>query len=724
MKPLASIPDDNYLSPQIIRHDLEKVDIEELAPQLKLAVHGGNHFDNKTQNDDFIKMRKILRAQGIKNYSFHLKVYDKDLIGVDPFDPSLSGKMKRKIIHECTINFWYFAREIIRFPAPGGHIPCMLNLGNMAYYFCKLMCIDVALEMPRQFGKTGGELVFIIWSAFFVIKNSEIGMFNKSSDNTTKELANMKTIIRNMPTYLKIYDPDNPKTGNNNKESIDMYIRDVKIRILLSSKNPMDANSKGRGFSLANVNGDEACFIPQFKQFYLGLRPAMSKQVELAKKQRTIYGCTLSTTSGTTLVEDQKFFKESILDTSAKFTVHLFDFTKRRQILEYMARNTGGSSIRDRHDSSKKVIKSTYIYIRYDYNQLGKGIEYLRAMESELLYDEDAINKDIKLRWVDYSKSSPYKREHIARLQNYIVLPIHTIMIDDYYPLEFFTHVTDWDFPYMLSVDVSTGQGGTSDSSVILIHDPRTLEIVAQYKSNLLDIPQLTFLVKEIATKLFTGACICVEVNGPGSGIVSSLAYDDDIKKRLYHEKVDDALKRPKQWHELLPAHFGFVSSDKNGKMGTMYKQIVAHAIEDDYAILRSEDLMNQIGNLEKNAKNGKIKAAYGKHKDVVSSFVIGRFALLHSETIGNWIPLRYIRSIELDSGTIITDNVLKKNKRPNHNLLSIFSKSADTLYDPGCIKGDTRRKPVSLFSDGNRGVGRLNFNALKSLRGNNQLGR
>lgn len=641
----------------LLHEDENNVDIEELPPVLRLSIHGGNYIDYKTKNKDFIRMHRILKAKGIERNDFFLKVYDHDLIGVDPFDPRLSMEMKKKIVRECTINFWYFARELIRFRAPGGSIPCQLNLGNLAFYFCKLMCIDVAIEMPRQFGKTGGELIILIWAGFFILNNTMIGMMNKSEDNTTKDLDDMKTIIRNLPDFVKIYDPENIRTGTNNSKSIHIKHNNVTIKTFLSSKNASQANSKGRGFSIPFVNIDEACFVDQFKQFYLGFRPAMSKQVELAKKQRTIYGCTLSTTSGTTLDPDQKFFKENILDRSAKFNAKLLDFTTRRQMLKYMAGCVGKVNT---DDKDKALATSSFIYIRYDYNQLGKGLAYLRQMESELEYDEDSINKDIKLRWVDYSKSSPYRREYVERLQDYVKEPIHTIMIDDYYPLNFFTSVTDWDFTYMISVDVSAGKGGASDSSCIVIHDPRTLEVVATYKSNVIDIPQLTFLVKEIGTKLFTGACICVEVNGVGHGIVQSLAYDDQIKPRLYHEKVDLNMGTVKSHNILKPAEFGFLSKNNaamDGKTSTMYKGIIADAIENDYEILRDGDLIAQIGNLEKNAKSGRIEAAYGKHKDMVSAFAIGRWAMLHSDTIGKWISPSVIRSIKLDSGTIVTGN-------------------------------------------------------------------
>jgi hypothetical protein len=625
---------------------IKKIDLEELSPQLKLCVRGGNYIHYNTKNKDFIKMHMILKAKGIKRNDFFIRVYDKGLIDIDPFDPNLSREMQKRVIKECQVNFFYFIRECVRFRAPGRSIPCQLNLGNLSFYYCKLMCLDTAIELPRQFGKTGGELLINIWASFFCLANTELGMCNKAEGNLSKDLSDMKAIIRELPAYLKVYDPENANTGTNNTREIFIKSKNVRIRTFVSGSSDASADAKGRGFSIPFTTMDEAPFIPHFKAFYLGFRPAMSRQVELAKANRVIYGCTLSTTSGTLLDPDQAFFKQKILDSAARFIPNVFNFDTRRKVLEYMARNASG--VKEGEDVN------VYMYIRYNYRELGKGEEYFAKMCSELQHDEDNINKDVLLRWVDYSKSSPYRRDHIERLDNYEKDPLYTIMLDEFYPLDFYTTVSDFDFTYVLSVDVSAGKGGEGDSSAIMIHDPRTLEVVALYKSNIIDIPQLTFLVREIATKIFTGCVVVIEVNGVGHGIVQSLAYDDAIAPRLYHEKMDTKKNTPKQHKDLRSTDFGFLSTTKGGKMQIMYRDIVADAIANDYTLLRDHTLIEQIGGLEKDVKTGKIKAAAGKHKDIVSAFVIGRYAILFSPTIHNWINPKHIRSVVLDSGTII----------------------------------------------------------------------
>ena len=55
-------------------------------------------YDYETTNASFIAMASLLYKKGIKNYNFFLKLYDEDLVGVDPYDPDLSLNMKMKII--------------------------------------------------------------------------------------------------------------------------------------------------------------------------------------------------------------------------------------------------------------------------------------------------------------------------------------------------------------------------------------------------------------------------------------------------------------------------------------------------------------------------------------------------------------------------------------------------------------------------------------------------
>ena len=106
-------------------------------------------------------MHFYLKEKGISNNNFMLMIFDKGLIGVDPFDPNLSPEYKARILREIQRNFWYFIREVVRVPdqggAVGGGARYKLHRGNLAMNFGFMLNWNMFVEFPRQHGKTISE---------------------------------------------------------------------------------------------------------------------------------------------------------------------------------------------------------------------------------------------------------------------------------------------------------------------------------------------------------------------------------------------------------------------------------------------------------------------------------------------------------------------------------------------------------------------------------------
>ncbi|MDE7470581.1 MAG: hypothetical protein K2M57_03955 [Paramuribaculum sp.] len=115
----------------------------------------------ETKNTSFLKMTVLLDSMGVTNCYFHLKLYDKDLIGVNPYSKKLTDEMRFKIFIECSNNRWYFYREVFRVSeggagtGVGGGSPFILNRGNLAYLWAMELNLSTYLIMPRQTGTTG-----------------------------------------------------------------------------------------------------------------------------------------------------------------------------------------------------------------------------------------------------------------------------------------------------------------------------------------------------------------------------------------------------------------------------------------------------------------------------------------------------------------------------------------------------------------------------------------
>jgi hypothetical protein len=108
-----------------------------------------------TKNVSFLRMAQLLKKMGIKNYAFHLCLYDKDLLNVDPHslteDTPENEILRQKVCNEAARNLWYFKREVLKIYSQGGDpVPYELNRGSLSMTWCFLNGIDYWSMQPRQ----------------------------------------------------------------------------------------------------------------------------------------------------------------------------------------------------------------------------------------------------------------------------------------------------------------------------------------------------------------------------------------------------------------------------------------------------------------------------------------------------------------------------------------------------------------------------------------------
>lgn len=206
-------------------------------------------YDSKTTNRTFLKMYVILKKLGVKNNKFFLKLYDKNLQGINPFDEdNLTEEQKLRIKIEIQRNPYYFLREIVRIPVSGGLKRFEIHRGNLALIFCMLNCINLVAILPRQHFKTITTVCCYIWIYYFATENTAILFFNKEFGDSKNNLKRFKEIYDELPSYLKApktkKDIDNLEyiVNGNNKNS---------IRAMPAATNEVDADKKGRGATTA-----------------------------------------------------------------------------------------------------------------------------------------------------------------------------------------------------------------------------------------------------------------------------------------------------------------------------------------------------------------------------------------------------------------------------------------------------------------------------------------
>lgn len=201
-------------------------------------------IDSKTKNLSFIRMYKILKQLGIKNNKFFLRLYDKTLQGVNPFDEeNLTEEQKVRIYAEVKRNPWYFLREIVRIPVAGGKKRYELHRGNLALSFCMLNSFNSVTLMPRQHGKTISSICIYIWIYYFGTVNSNILFMNKEFPDSKRNLKTFKDIVELMPKYLIV----KSKKDKDNIEEIFNASNGNTLRAMSTAISANEADKKGRG---------------------------------------------------------------------------------------------------------------------------------------------------------------------------------------------------------------------------------------------------------------------------------------------------------------------------------------------------------------------------------------------------------------------------------------------------------------------------------------------
>lgn len=229
-------------------------------------------LDWKTKNQSFIDVHNDLRRLGIKNNTFFLKLYDKDLQGVDPYSPALPLEMQIKVYIECVVNPWYYLREIARIPAdgkpiePGGGDQYRLDRTNLATWYLFLNHIDNYASKPRQCGKTQDALHKLNYSYHFGATSSSMLLFNKDLALSKENLARMKDQRDLYPAYLQMriaFDEEGKMTkGTDNITTMKNPVTGCSVKVMPCANSKEAATRLGRGYTAPIMMYDELDFAP------------------------------------------------------------------------------------------------------------------------------------------------------------------------------------------------------------------------------------------------------------------------------------------------------------------------------------------------------------------------------------------------------------------------------------------------------------------------------
>ena len=481
------------------------------------TIMGDNYYVHiETSNKSFRDMHYFLKQIGIKNNTFMLKLYDTNLIGIDPHDPNLTTYQKAAVLREIMLNYWYFIREVVRIPVQGTGdkgAPYKIHIGNLSMGVLFLCDISMYVEFSRQHYKTKSALCWYLWLYNFASSNSEIIFAGKDHNGSKQNLRDLKEIRDLLPEYLQL-------TGNiglkgqkikvpNTVQTIQHPINHNKIVTYASARSKEAADKMGRGSTTPCQYIDEISFVPYIGYFYTAAAPAFSRASRNAEANGVHYGILATTTPGDLATEEGQFVF-ALRNNATPWNLRYLDMTKKQL-----------KAMRDANTNS------FFFSIIYDYKQLGSGPDYFKEMVILLNRNWAAIRREIMLCWSRQASNCAFSSEHLETIATMCHEPIRTIFFGQYnqYQMQIFEEI-DLRNPPIIGVDVSGAL--YNDSSAITVIDSKTTKVCAIMNCNYIPSDDLADVVYVLVNKYLPNAIVNIERNGEIS-YINKRYYDNEL---------------------------------------------------------------------------------------------------------------------------------------------------------------------------------------------------
>jgi len=573
-------------------------------------------LDFDTSNASFIAMASVLKRKGVKNWAFFLKLYDEDLVGVDPYDPNLPQEYKVKIILECRKNLWYFIREVMRIPAPGDPMQFKLHRGNLALLWACVNNIPVYEILPRQHGKTWAVITYALWTFNYASDYTNMLFMNKQLNDSQLNLKRLKDARELLPPYLRMdktmTDKGEMKESRGNVNSMRNALHN-EITVKASARNPISADELGRGMTVAWVWIDEIAFVQFNRIIYAAMAPAWSKAAEIAVQKGRPTGKILTTTPSD-LATDMGKFAYEVKDNAARFSEDLYD-KDPSELSTWMDKNS----------------KNGYLYIEFMYQQLdhkdpGKWFD---KQCKELLYDWTKIRREILLQWNNASSNSPFDENDLRdlRAMSISASEIDSIVINKYYKLNVYKKLQPED-KYIVTCDPAKGRGTLSDRTAICVINAKTKECHAIFKSSVIQYKETFRFLYTLINNYIPNSVLVIENNIDtlieyvrNSSLRSLLYYEFD--KSSIREKRKKGVKVHDQKNSIL---YGITTTGQNRPK---YFDILFEMVRTQKQLLCVDELVEEIETLEYKTAT-RVEAVSGSHDDVIISYLIGIYVLMY----------------------------------------------------------------------------------------------
>ena len=622
--PIVSFNSEGWTDPN---HDKVEALINTDIKSLPKVNNLKKSYDFSTKNKSFLQMYRDLHALGIKNNKFFLAIYDRSLIGIDPFSEALPLSTKLRICVECMRNPWYWLREICRVPQdgspiePGGGSEFLLDRTNLASWYCLLIHIDHYMCKPRQTGKTHCSLSEIDYAYTFGSKSTTILFSNKDAENNKMNLYRLKCHRDMLPRYMQMRMTIDAAGAiikeKNSVTAIRNPVNNNNIKLLPRSNSKDSAMTNGRGMTSSFMYFDEWDFIPFNTVIMDSAAFAYSRASENALAAGNLAARIFSSTPGDLDSRDGAAATEW-LSHALKWEDKFYDISPEK--LRAMVNDT-------------KSKRNGIMWIEHSWKQLKKTQEWYENQCRLVSWNLETIAREIDLKRLHGSSLSPFKREDIMYIQANKREPIGDLDLSkNMCPFKFYKKMKK-SVPYFICIDPS--EGLALDNNAIEIESPYTLEVVCEFKSPYISQPDLSEMIVQFMDLCCPNALLIIE-NNKGRELINCLRktkyasrmwYDPgkmlDVTEKLnkYGVQAKDALERRAYGLTTTTASRPVLMGILERMMDEEKRKFVSQYVVDDIsALIRTP--------------TGRIQAATGQHDDNIMAYLFGPYIKFNANNL------------------------------------------------------------------------------------------
>lgn len=632
----------------------------------------------ETTNQSFLRLAAVYKEMGIRNYSFILALHDKDLVGVDPFDPNLPITTILKIAVEAKVNPWFFMRECVKAPPQAGVVPVPFRAhrGNVSMWWLFFNHITNILIQIRQTGKSFSSDSLAAYLMNVRCSNTQINLLTKDDTLRKANIERIKSIEDNLPYYFK---------QRNSKDICNTEMLTVKANGNtymghVPQKSEKMALNVGRGLTSPIFFIDEGPFQPNIGISLPAALTAGTAARKAAEAAGEPYGTVITTTAGKKDDRDGSYMYDMMMQ-SAFMSEHFYD-ARNREELELMIRK----------NSSRGVLRVSSIY---NHTQLGYDDKWLKeAIEgAENITPEDA-NRDFFNMWTAGSLYSPLSVALLEKIKNSMTEPKHETRHKEY--------ITRWyiqkeEVPirltngkFVLSMDSSEAQGG--DDISLTLMDIESGEVIAAGNYNETNIITFAEFVANWIIE-WSNITFIPERKSTGSAIVDVLlrilpTHGINPFRRIFNRVVNDYEEYPDRFEEVnvslnrldprlfveYKKFFGFTTSSGGiTSRSDLYSVTLQNAAKNVGDKVFDFKTVNQITSLI--VKNGRVDHPPGGKDDMVISWLLAYWLISQGKNLGFYgIDYRSIlRKVVVTGETKLDDYTVFQQERIREEMESIY---------------------------------------------------